>query len=631
VLSRNDRTDAGDIRRLLRIAALSDPGTALDAWRAWRAGDRVSLRDPASQWWFPLVWWNLRSAPIDAADRAMLRQQYHDTWLRNQHHFALVSTTLDALHRAGIETLLLKGAALALTAYERPGLRPFGDVDVLVRPAAAAAARQVLRTRGWAPVRNVEPSSLPFRHSLAYADGNGVDLDLHWCSLHDCSGDEESDSRFWSRALPLSLEGVGTRVLCPSDQLLHLCAHGLRWTPVPTDHWLADAAVVLRRADAGVSWAALAAETHARRLSVQMINALGLVARERQVSIPSEAIARLRGARPAWWEHLEYRAKRRSPALGPVLVQSWCAARRRGQAGPRRFVAGLQAMVGVASPWQLLPSGATKRFRQGVGRTTRMLDAYGRRIRIEAEGGARELIEPILDRLPRFERARGTRAADRLYEITRLPHDGTAPVHYRIAIDRRPIISSWSIDDAAEQAASDLQNFLVLDASGATFVHAGVVCIDGRAIVLPGFSGAGKSTLVAALLRAGAVYASDEFAVVRADGRIAPYARRLVLRSERKEQRVDPAEYNARVAREAVPAALVLFTQYAEGARFSPQPLSQSETLLRLLRHCPGAQARSEETLAALRALAGTTSAWTTPRGDADEVASALMAGEVRL
>ncbi|MGE3517508.1 MAG: nucleotidyltransferase family protein [Vicinamibacterales bacterium] len=618
------------MRRLLRTAALSDRETALAAWYEWRASDPGALHDPTAQWWFPLVWWNLTSAPLEAAERATLREQYHKAWLRNQHHLALASTTLDALHRAGIETLLLKGAALALTVYDGVGVRPFGDVDVLVRPSDAGAAREVLRARGWSPVRNVEPSSLPLRHSLAYSNGSGVDFDLHWYSLRDCSGDEESDSGFWRRALPLSLEGVQTRVLCPSDQLLHLCAHGLQWTPVPTDHWLADAVTVLRRVDGGVPWAAFTVEARARRLSLQMIEALGLVERDRQVSIPSDAIAALRSGRPAWWEYLEHRAKRRSPALGPLLVQSWCAARRRRQAGPRRFVAGLQAMTGASSPWQLLSSGALKRRRWGTDRTTETCDAYGQRIRFEAQGGARALIEPILCRLPPFRRGDPASTPDRIYEITRLPHDGAPPVHYRIAVDHRPIISAWSVDDAAEQAASDLQNFLVLTAPGVTFLHAGVVCVKGRAIVLPGCSGAGKSTLVAALLRQGATYASDEFALVRADGRVEPYARRLVLRNgtDRQERRIDPADSGARVAQVAAPAACVLFTSYSEGATFSPQPLPRSQALLQLLRHCPGAHARPDETLAALRALAASATAWATPRGDADDVAKTMMAAD---
>ena len=56
-------------------------------------------------------------------------------------------------------------------------------------------------------------------------------------------------------------------------------------------------------------------------------------------------------------------------------------------------------------------------------------------------------------------------------------------------------------------------------ASRRVFVHAGAVGWNGRAIVLPGQTRSGKTTLVAALVRAGATYYSDEYAVIDTQGR----------------------------------------------------------------------------------------------------------------
>ena len=55
------------------------------------------------------------------------------------------------------------------------------------------------------------------------------------------------------------------------------------------------------------------------------------------------------------------------------------------------------------------------------------------------------------------------------------------------------------------------------------FVHAGVVGWKGHAIVIPGRSRSGKTTLVAELVKAGAEYYSDEFAVLDAEGRVHPF------------------------------------------------------------------------------------------------------------
>jgi len=60
-----------------------------------------------------------------------------------------MSDVLVSFHRAGIQTILLKGAALILLHYKDPGLRPMVDFDILVPAGKAAAAIKVLTELGW--------------------------------------------------------------------------------------------------------------------------------------------------------------------------------------------------------------------------------------------------------------------------------------------------------------------------------------------------------------------------------------------------------------------------------------------------------------------------------------------------
>lgn len=62
-------------------------------------------------------------------------------------------------------------------------------------------------------------------------------------------------------------------------------------------------------------------------------------------------------------------------------------------------------------------------------------------------------------------------------------------------------------------------------------LHAGAVGCAGRGLVLPAASGCGKTVLVAALLRAGFVYLSDEVAALDlASGRLWPFAKSLCIK-----------------------------------------------------------------------------------------------------
>ncbi len=70
-----------------------------------------------------------------------------------------------------------------------------------------------------------------------------------------------------------------------------------------------------------------------------------------------------------------------------------------------------------------------------------------------------------------------------------------------------------------------------LSAAGILAVHAGVVAVDGRAILVAGRSGRGKTTLVLGLLRRGVELLSDELALVAADDRtILAYPRGVHVR-----------------------------------------------------------------------------------------------------
>ncbi|MES2300919.1 MAG: hypothetical protein V4521_02410, partial [Pseudomonadota bacterium] len=117
------------------------------------------------------------------------------------------------------------------------------------------------------------------------------------------------------------------------------------------------------------------------------------------------------------------------------------------------------------------------------------------------------------------------------------------------------------------------------------FVHAGVVGWNGRAIVFPGKSLAGKTTLVAELVKAGATYFSDEYAVLDKQGRVHPFAKPLSLRPSRTErQRETPVEaLGGEAACKPLPVGLVVLTRYCDGAVWMPETLSPAEGVLAIM------------------------------------------------
>ena len=108
------------------------------------------------------------------------------------------------------------------------------------------------------------------------------------------------------------------------------------------------------------------------------------------------------------------------------------------------------------------------------------------------------------------------------------------------------------------------------------FIHAGVVGWRGHAILLPAMSRNGKTTLVSEIIRLGAVYYSDEYAVIDPDGLVHPFERDLSVRPPGSEVpiQVPPSEFGAEIGRDPIPVGMVVMTKYEPGADFQPEPVS---------------------------------------------------------
>jgi hypothetical protein len=189
-------------------------------------------------------------------------------------------------------------------------------------------------------------------------------------------------------------------------------------------------------------------------------------------------------------------------------------------------------------------------------------------------------------------------------------------------------VAEGSEDEMLDLLETRLRHHLAFEATEAIFVHAGVVETAGRAIVIPGRSRTGKTTLVAALVRAGAAYYSDEYAVIDHDGRIHPFAKRLSVRIEGSDRtREVPVHDLGGVAGERpVGLGTIVATSYEPGRRWAPERRSPAEGALALLENTVVARDRPTEALAALRRAAADAAVLEGPRGEAVEAAADLLA-----
>lgn len=199
---------------------------------------------------------------------------------------------------------------------------------------------------------------------------------------------------------------------------------------------------------------------------------------------------------------------------------------------------------------------------------------------------------------------------------------------YCVAVAGEAIVESDDLESALDELARGLILHVAEFSPDRVFVHAGVVAWHGRALVLPGASFAGKTTLVAELVCAGATYYSDEYAVLDAEGRVHPYARDLGMRGEGSEVQspLSVAALGGVAGSSTTTVSHVVFTEYARGEAWKPEPVSPGLAALEMLRHTVPVQRTPERVMATLGAMLEGAKALRSPRGEAKEAAQSLLA-----
>jgi len=166
-----------------------------------------------------LAWWRIRDQGLrDHPQAAELRDNFRQQTLRDRLMERHLAEIIPFFRKRGIEPVLGKGWAVG-RLYPSVGLRPYGDLDLLIPPSQLPAAEAALLERDRPPAP--------------------VELHATFRQLLDRTPEE-----LVARAQTALLDDVEVRVLAPEDHLRLLSLHGLRhglWRPT----WLCDVAVFL--------------------------------------------------------------------------------------------------------------------------------------------------------------------------------------------------------------------------------------------------------------------------------------------------------------------------------------------------------------------------------------------------
>lgn len=239
------------------------------------------------------------------------------------------------------------------------------------------------------------------------------------------------------------------------------------------------------------------------------------------------------------------------------------------------------------------------------------------------------VLERLTEFLPPGTRPAPNGVVEKLYSI----RTGAGGVERRglrrfqlLYADHVRIARTLDAEELFERFEADLQLSVAEAARRRVFVHAGVVGWKGRAVLFPGRSFSGKTTLVAELVKAGAEYYSDEFAVLDSAGRVHPYAKPMSVRGEGFRQRkVSVEEFGGSAATKSLPVGLVVVSEFREGSRFRPRSLTPGQGSLALLANTVPARLRPLEVLETLERVVRIAKVLGGARGEAAEAAAKIL------
>lgn len=173
------------------------------------------------------------------------------------------------LRARNVELVVLKGPTVAYTAYPRPELRLYHDLDVLCRVSDYPTLHATLLQNGYTSAGTLDargthetladkPSRWESHSVRGFYDPSGdMKLEVHFdalqLGLRDRSGEE-----FWRKLRTLDLNGVPIRYLGPEHQLLHLAVHAHRHDYSRLS-WLIELDVLIRQGLGTLDWFGLAA------------------------------------------------------------------------------------------------------------------------------------------------------------------------------------------------------------------------------------------------------------------------------------------------------------------------------------------------------------------------------------
>lgn len=203
----------------LIAASLTGAPPALPADWDWDQTVRIAAREEV----LPILHGKLSCPPEIADFFEGIHQLNAD---RNRQLLAETESLAVLLNQAGIEPVLLKGAAYLVTGvYADPGDRLIRDIDLLVGPDQSRRAFEIIQNAGYEPYAADNPVAWVLHHHPALTQVHRVPVEVHHSLGHGACSAILSAGEMLGASTPFQLGRAAVRIPSPQHLMTHLVIH----------------------------------------------------------------------------------------------------------------------------------------------------------------------------------------------------------------------------------------------------------------------------------------------------------------------------------------------------------------------------------------------------------------------
>lgn len=233
-----------------------------------------------------------------------LKESYYCSLSDNISGLSQLEKIVRNIQSEGADIIIFKGLMLAELIYSDLGLRPCGDLDILIKREDIFKVDKVLRNLGYSTTfdsKNFEEIRFNnYRNSFFYFSKKETDrpLHIHWHLINTVPYNKKVCSdyniqKIWADAEPIKLGSVSLKTFSVYHQIIYLSMHALSHSFYPLI-LLCDINEILRLHKKIINWDTLVEEAFQLGLSKHLFYSLYLVSRILFQEVPQEAMDKLK-------------------------------------------------------------------------------------------------------------------------------------------------------------------------------------------------------------------------------------------------------------------------------------------------------------------------------------------------